>query len=391
MKLAIYGGSFNPPHLGHAAAIRAVQEAVKPDALRVIPAAIPPHKRLPAGSPDARERLRLAELAFGDMPGVSVSDMELRREGKSYTADTVRALRAENPGAEICLVVGTDMLETFDEWYDFEWLLRTVTLVALARDFDQQAHVQACADRLREGYGAEVQVLTAQPLPVSSTQLRMLLPMRHGTEFLSEKVYAEIIRKRLYHAQPDFSWLREQTYPMLKPRRVAHVWGCEHEARRMAERWGCDADLAAEAGILHDITKKFELSDQLLLSEKYGIINDTIELGNLKLLHAKTGAAMARDLYGVSDAVYDAIRWHTTGRPDMTLLEKIIYMADYIEPTREFPGVDTLRRLAYLDLDRAMQLGLEMSLAELRESGVPAHPNTVSALDWYTKQGELSE
>ena len=129
----------------------------------------------------------------------------------------------------------------------------------------------------------------------------------------------------------------------------------------------------------------------MLLSEKYGIINDTIELGNLKLLHAKTGAAMARDLYGVSDAVYDAIRWHTTGRPDMTLLEKIIYMADYIEPTREFPGVDTLRRLAYLDLDRAMQLGLEMSLAELCESGVPAHPNTVSALDWYTKQGELSE
>ena len=388
MKLAIYGGSFNPPHLGHAAAIRAVQEAVQPDELRVIPAATPPHKQLAAGSPSADERLRLTELAFGGMPGVRVSDMELRREGKSYTADTIRALREEQPESELFLVVGTDMLETFSEWYDFDWILRNVTLVALARDLGDQAHVRACAEALQADYGAKVLPLAAEPLPVSSTQLRMLLPMRHGTEFLHDKVYAEIIRSRLYRAQPDFNWLREQTYPMLKPRRVAHVWGCEHEARRLAERWDCDPDVAAEAGILHDITKKFELSNQLLLSEKYGIINDTIEIENLKLLHAKTGAAMARDLYGVSDAVYDAIRWHTTGRPDMTLLEKIIYLADYIEPTRDFPGVEPLRALAYSDLDRAMELGLRMSLDELRERGVAPHPNTANALEWYVKQGE---
>ena len=97
---------------------------------------------------------------------------------------------------------------------------------------------------------------------------------------------------------------------------------------------------------------------------------------------------MARDLYGVTDAVYDAIRWHTTGKPDMTLLEKIIYMADYIEPTRDFPGVEPLRRLAYLDLDRAMALGLQMSLDELLERGTPVHPNTADALNWYLQQGE---
>ena len=388
MKLAIYGGSFNPPHLGHAAAIRSVLNAVDPDELRVIPAATPPHKQLAAGSPTAEERLRLAKLAFEGMPGVRVSDMELRREGKSYTADTIRALKRERPGAKLYLVVGTDMLETFTEWYDFAYILRSVTLIALARDFGELEHIRDCAQSLRRAHGAHVRVLQSEPLPVSSTQLRMLLPQRHGTEFLSDKVYAEIIRARLYGAQPDLAWLREQSYPMLKPRRVAHVWGCEHEARRLAEHWGCDPELAAEAGILHDITKKFELNDQLLLSEKYGIINDTVETSNIKLLHAKTGAAMARDLYGVTDAVYDAIRWHTTGKPEMTLLEKIIYMADYIEPTRDFPGVEPLRRLAYLDLDRAMALGLQMSLDELLEKGTPVHPNTADALNWYLKQGE---
>ena len=388
MKLAIYGGSFNPPHLGHAAAIRAVLDAIRPDELRVIPAATPPHKKLPAGSPSAAERLRLAEMAFGNIPGVTVSDMELKREGKSYTADTVRALRRENPGATLYLIIGTDMLETFSEWHDYRFILRSVTLVALAREIGELDVVRDAASRLRRDCGARVRVLSAKPLPVSSTQLRMLLPMRHGREFLNDAVYAAIIRKRLYQAQPDFDWLREQSYLMLKPRRVAHVWGCEHEARRLAERWGADADLAAEAGILHDITKKFELSEQLLLSEKYGIINDTIELSNLKLLHAKTGACMARDLYGVPDAIYQAIRWHTTGRPDMSLLEKIIYLADYIEPTRDFEGVEPLRALAYADLDRAMLLGLEMSLDELREKGVEPHPNTADALEWYRKQGE---
>ena len=106
-------------------------------------------------------------------------------------------------------------------------------------------------------------------------------------------------RQRLYGAKPDLNWLREQAYPMLKPRRISHVWGCEHEARHLAERWGCDPDAAAEAGILHDCTKKLELSDQLLLSDKYGIINDTVETANTKLLHAKTGAAVARDRFGV--------------------------------------------------------------------------------------------
>ena len=388
MKLAIYGGSFNPPHLGHTAAVQAVLNAVRPDQLRVIPAAVPPHKQLAKGSPTAAERLRLAQLAFSDLPGVTVSDMELRREGKSYTADTVRALQRENPDAELYLIVGTDMLETFHEWYDFEFILRQVTLVALARELDTMSHVETCADALRKQYGAKVLVLPAEPLPVSSSQLRMLLPMRHATEFLAPKVYAEIIRKRLYDAKPDLAWLREESYPMLHPRRVGHVWGCEHEARRLAEWWGCDADLAAEAGILHDITKKFERNDQLLLSQKYGIINDTVEIGNLKLLHAKTGAALARDLYGVPDAVYDAIRWHTTGKPAMTLLEKILYLADYIEPTRDFPGVEPLRELCYRDLDGAMRLGLQMSLDELLEKGVEPHRNTVEALRYYQQQGE---
>ena len=94
MKICIYGGSFNPPHLGHTAALRAVRAAIRPDLTLVIPDRIPPHKELTAGSPEPAERLLMTMLAFSGEPGVEVSDMELHRSGKSYTADTVRELCA---------------------------------------------------------------------------------------------------------------------------------------------------------------------------------------------------------------------------------------------------------------------------------------------------------
>lgn len=389
MKICIYGGSFNPPHLGHTAALRAVRAAIRPDLTLVIPDRIPPHKELTAGSPEPAERLLMTMMAFADEPGVEVSDMELHRSGKSYTADTVRELSACNPDAELYLVIGTDMLTTFEQWHDFRYLLAQVTLVALARTGDEHAEVERFSAYLRGTYDARVIALPAEPIPVTSTAVRALLPRRRGSEYLAPNVYAHIIQQRLYGAKPDLNWLREQAYPMLKPRRISHVWGCEHEARHLAERWGCDPDVAAEAGILHDCTKKLELSDQLLLSDKYGIINDTVETANTKLLHAKTGAAVARDRFGVPLEIENAIRWHTTGKPDMTTLEKVLYMADYIEPSRDFDGVDELRRLAYTDLDAAMVLGLKMSLEDLKAGGITPHENTVQALNWY--QGREKE
>ena len=120
--------------------------------------------------------------------------------------------------------------------------------------------------------------------------------------------------------------------------------------------------------------------------EKYGIINDNSEIQNKTLLHAKTGAALARDLFGVGDAVYEAIRWHTTGKPDMTLLEKILYLADYIEPTRDFEGIGELRALAYEDLDAAMALGLKMTIEEIRRAGREVFVDTLDAFEWYNEK-----
>ena len=386
MKLAFYGGSFNPPHPAHVRACRLAYENLKPDKLLVIPAATPPHKILPKGSPDANERMLLTRMAFRDVPAAEVSDIELRRAGRSYTSDTVRELREMYPDAELIMIMGTDMLMSFEEWHEWRCILSEASLAVLPRDEGDIDVIRAKAERMRKAYGAAIYCLDVAPLPMSSSDMRELLTSRRGADELDGEVYARIIKVRDYGAKPQLDWLRTQAYKFLKPTRVPHVAGCEREAVKLAERWGADPGDAAEAGILHDITKKLTMAEQLKLAEKYGIVFDALERENIKLTHAITGAELSRDLFGVTDEVYDAIRWHTTGKPDMTLLEKIIYLADYIEPTRDFEGVEPLRALAYEDIDAAMALGLKMSLEELKAAGIVPHNDSVEAYKWYGKE-----
>ena len=385
MRIAIYGGSFNPPHLGHAEAARAAVTALKPDRFLIVPTNIPPHKELEENSPGPEARLELCRLAFREILDVEVSDLEIRREGKSYTADTVDILRGEFPGAELCLVMGTDMFLSFRSWYRWQYLLESCTLAVLSREEDDRRELETFKAALEAEHGARVLLIPHTPLPMSSSEIRKKLLLGLGADCLSPEVYGCVIRCGFYGAKPDLSWLRRMTAPYLSADRVAHVAGVESTAVRLAARWGEDPDRAAVAGILHDITKAFKREKQLKLCEKYGIMLDNAERENPALLHARTGAELARELFGVSDAVYDAIRWHTTGKPDMTVLEKIIYLADYTEPTRNFSGVEELRALCLEDLDRAMALGLKMSIEDLRERGKPIFHDTMDAYNWYKK------
>lgn len=383
MKIAIYGGSFNPPHPGHRAAAETVLAQLRPDKLIIIPDHLPPHKELPEGSPSPEERLRLCEMNFAGLPGVEISDRELRREGVSYTADTVERFRAEAPSDELFLVIGTDMLLCFDHWYRFRYLLEQCTLAVLCRADDEREQVEEKAGQLRRDFGAGVLVLPHEPVETSSAEIRALLPRRLGADELNAEVYAEIIRRRWYGAQPELSWLREKAYAMLKPKRIAHVAGCESEAVALAMRWGEDPELAAEAAILHDITKRLSAEEQLALCAQYGVTPDESERRSPEVLHAVTAAAWAEDHFGVCEAVKNAIRWHCTGKPDMSLLEKIVWLADFTEPTRDFPGVDEVRRLTGEDLDLAMAAALDMTLRHVKNRDYPLCTITEQARDYY--------
>lgn len=394
MKTGIYGGSFNPIHKGHLTAAMSAARQLGLDRLFLIPASVPPHKQLSADSASAQQRLEMTVLATAEMDcKVEVLDMELKRTGKSYTSDTLRELKAKYPQDELWLLMGTDMFLSFHTWHEPEVILSLASLAAFSRTEEGEDEEFAAQERfLEETFGANVVTLeNPDVIEISSTEVRAALPAGDGEEYLTAAVYGYILRHGLYGTKADLKHLTEEelrcvALSYLKPRRMAHVLGAETEAVRLARRYGVDEKEARTAALLHDCTKKLNIEEQLALCEQYGVQLDEMQIWALKLQHAITGAEVARDVFGVSDAVYEAIRWHTTGKADMTALEKVIYLADYIEPTRDFPGVEELRRAVYEDLDRGLLLGLEMSVREMESWGNPVHEDTLRARDFLAEQ-----
>ena len=393
MKIGIFGGTFNPPHLGHLAAARTAIDALGLDKLIVIPAAIPPHKDLPAETPAPEHRLAMSEKMADTLllPGrVEVSNLELDRSGKSYTADTLRELHSQYPEAELWLLIGTDMFLTLHLWYEPETILKLAGICAFGRtEQDGEAVFAPQREYLSKHFpGANIMTITLPGLvDISSTRLRELLLRGEGADYLPPAVYGYILRNQLYGTCADLKHLnipelRACSYSMVMAKRVRHIRGTEEEAVRLARRWGADETMARRAGILHDCTKYLGLEEQLALCEQYGVELDELERQAVKLLHSKTGACIARHVFGEPDEVYQAIFWHTTAKENMTTLEKILYVADYMEPNRDFDGVERLRELAYSDLDAALLLGVETTIQEMKDRNRVVHPSTLRARAW---------
>lgn len=398
MKLGIYGGTYNPPHLGHLAAAKTAMEVLGLDKLLLIPAATPPHKALPEGTASPEQRLAMVEKmadAMG-MPGrVEVSAMELEREGKSYTSDTLAAIHEQEPEAELWLLMGTDMFLTLQNWHEPGRILELAGVCAFGRsEQDGEALFAPQREYLSKTFpGARITTITLPNLiDISSTQLREMLLRGDAEQYLLPAVYGHILMNGLYGTKADLKHLdlpelRACSYSMVKQKRVPHIRGTEEEAVRLAKRWGADETLARRAGILHDCTKYLELESQLAICRRYGVELDELEQVAVKLLHSKTGACIARHVFGEPDEVFNAIFWHTTAKDDMTTLEKILYIADYIEPNRDFDGVERLRALAYEDLDKALLLGVETTIEEMEERRLPIHHKTLLARQWLRDRG----
>ena len=389
-RIGIYGGTFNPPHIGHLQAAQQVITALGLTKLLVIPDRIAPHKVLPANSATPEQRLDMLRLATAACPGMEVSDLELNREGVSYTYQTVLELKAAYPQAELVLLMGTDMFLSFQNWRHPEIILENATLGIFYRGDKGEAAAIEEKKAEMESQGAKIELVKNDIVNISSTQMRRLLAFRCAGEFLPEGVLDYIRENRLYDTRAHWKnlpmeELERVVISLLNPNRVAHVLGCRDTAVELAKRWGADVTDAARAGILHDITKAIDGPLQLTLCEAYGKILSDFSRRYPKTLHALTGSLVAERIFGENKAVVSAIEHHTTGKADMNLLEKIIYVADYMEPNRNFPGVETLRELAYTDIDAALKLGLEMTLEHLKRQGAEVSPESRDALAWLNR------
>ena len=180
----------------------------------------------------------------------------------------------------------------------------------------------------------------------------------------------------------DIQKMKDIVGERIGKKRYLHSMNVADTAVSLAQQYGADAQKACIAGVLHDITKELDEKEHMKLCQLYEIKLDDVEKSEPKLLHAITGAYVAKEEFLVDDDVFYAIRYHTTGRANMSLLEKIIYLADYIEPSRAFLGVDKLREKVFRDIDEGLAYALEMSIEEVRGKNKKVHYNTIEARDY---------
>lgn len=384
-RIGIFGGSFDPPHIGHIRAAKQAAQSLQLDRMLLIPAAQPPHKQMLVAT--GEQRLQMLRIACGDDPVLRPCELEIARGGISYTCETLQIVREQHPDAEIFLLMGSDMFLSLDSWKNPDSILSQATPVVFCRGSKGEKNAIAVQKDALENRGHRTICLDHQVLDISSTQLRRMLAFQCADSFLPDGVGDYIRENGLYNVKANWKNLpmedlEKVVIRLLNPNRVNHVLGCRDTAARLARIWGVDETDAARAGMLHDVTKAIDGPLQLTLCREYGKGLSEFSKKYPKTLHALTGSLVAQRIFGENEKVVSAIECHTTGKGNMTMLEKIIYVADYMEPNRDFPGVDKLRHYAETDMDAALKLGLEMTLEHLKRQGAEVSPESREALEY---------
>ncbi|MBQ7779026.1 MAG: nicotinate-nucleotide adenylyltransferase [Clostridia bacterium] len=393
-RLGIYGGSFNPIHIGHIKAANAFYDEMKLDELIIIPTAVSPFKTDDLDN-DPYERLKMAKAAFENSDrNITVSDYEIKKGGKSYTYLTLEHF--SSPDRELYFLMGTDMLLSLDGWKNPDIILKLATVCHARRedvDSETEKAIEEAKSRYESEYNAKIIDLVSEPFEVSSTEIRNAVKEGKSISGLVSPEVEEIIKKdKLYLSCPLYAAVRT----LVKEKRWKHIFGTEEEAKALSKIFDLsetDSERLRRAALLHDITKYLTREEHLAFLEGVGVTPDDGTLASDKTLHQMSGAYMAKKLYPdyVDDAVFDAIRYHTTGKADMPLLTKLMYLCDFIEPTRTFPDCVKLRVIFYemiekgnklRVLDEIMLIALDMTVADLVENGHPIHSDTEKAREY---------
>lgn len=385
-SIAIMGGTFDPIHYGHLVAAEAVRQELDVEKVIFIPSGRPPHKKNKQIA-NNEHRYLMTVLATVDNPYFEASRIEIDRPGTTYTVDTIREIRQNcSEACKIYFITGADATAEILNWKNPEELFSMCEFVAVTRPgYDK---TKAETEKKFEG---KIKYLEVPALSISSTDIRNRVLADKSIKYLVPESVEEYIRKfSLYTGSPDepvIDMINKKLHYMLSPKRFEHTQGVANESVKLAKKHGADERKAYIAGLLHDCAKDYSGKDKLRMCEKLGIELDSIMINQSDLTHSFLGAVLAKDMFGIEDEdILNAVKYHTTGRAGMSDLEKIVYLADFFEPSRTyFDGMDEMKRLAYENLDKAVAFSLEHTINYNKKKNRLIHPLSMEALEYYTK------
>lgn len=390
MKIGILGGTFDPIHNAHIEIAENAYKQFELDKVWIMPTPCPPHKDKTNITP-VEDRVNMINLAIEDVDGLELCDFETKKQGPVYSADTLTDLKAKYPDDTFYFIIGSDSLETFASWYKPEVIVDKAQLLVVKRgEKDSDLDFEKLVSELEDKFGIMIPCVVMDEMYESSTDIRT--GIQSLEQSVPKNVYNYILEHNLYREKVNEAWsvakIKGDLLKRLNPHRYEHTIGVADTAIKMAEAFNVNPNQAYLAGILHDCAKYLDDTELLAICAENEVNVTQIELKKPFLLHPKVGVIFAKKRYHITDEkVLSAIRWHTTGKANMTELEKIIFAADYIEPGRkDLPRLDYLREISTKDLDLLVKCILENMMEYLKSTDDEIEEHTLDAYNFYKEK-----
>ena len=372
-KIAIFGGTFNPVHLEHKNLVKRAIEELNLDKLIIVPTNIPPHKKTELAS--GEDRINMLKLCFLEEEKVEVSDFEIKSGGTSYSYLTIEHFKSVYPNDQLFFLVGGDMLKDFKTWKFPERILASATLAVFHREgflYNEEEERKFFNKTFNKDY---VNLIYSGE-NLSSTRIRIYsalsLPLNG---LVSEKVEEYIQEKQLYRGGRIFDYVKK-TLPL---KRLIHTAEVAVSALTKVKELGLDKDDVITACILHDCAKYIDYKSVKGFKLPDGVPSPVV--------HAFLGAYIAEKHLKISnEEIIDAIRYHTSGKANMSTLGKLLFVADMVEKNRSYEGVERLREIFELDFNKCFIECLKEEMVHLLNKKQYIYSETISAYDYYIKE-----
>ncbi len=372
MRIAVFGGAFDPLHKEHIRIIDGAKSLLKMDKVLLLPTYNPPHKDGASVSYEHRvEMLRLFALS---RPYVEIDETEKAHSlEKSYAYIVLAEIKKRYPTDDLYYIIGSDSLRKLTSWARPDELLKSVKIIVITRGEDD---VSELINEYSERFGGEISVGFGAESE-SSSSIRFMLEIGAYDELkgrIDDKILDYIIKNNLYSRYAD---VVEKLKSTLSERTFRHSLRVAEFAVENAWRVWEDYDRALLAGLLHDCAKGQKPIKNL----------DAYDTNSPEVIHQYDGALIARREYGIVDnIVLDAIRYHTTAKPNFSSLGKLLYLADKLERGRDYPSVERLRSILEKEgVDACFKETLAHSIEYLRASDKEIDLLTLRAYEWYNR------
>lgn len=395
-RIGIMGGTFNPIHRGH---IKVCNQALKEfslDCILFLVSGNPPHKQND-DVVDKELRYEMVCTATKHQPLFFPSRLEMDRDGEIFTINSLQIIKQTLPQARLFYLIGMDTLYSLQSWREYQKVLERTAFICFARDDIDLAQGKEFIEN-QEGLSAgEYFFSQMKSIHVSSTNIRSRVTQKLPISVLVPDVVEMFIRREeLYqHTSQalDFDQAIQLLETKLSQKRLHHTLGVVETAENLAGVYGYCKQSAKWAALLHDCAKEVALPEVLEWNRQGKIALDVEMIQyNRALLHAEVGAYVASELYLMHDSVVlNAITCHTTGKPKMNMLDKILFVADKIEPSRTYAGVETLRELALNEMDKVLLYTMDAAIRYVCKKKLFIAPISVLARNDIWKQLHTKE